>query len=213
MRAFLVALAMAASLVGSAYAQDKRVSPQQSKLLLLAPHLEDLQPVYQNFGWTANALTEVSYGGVARANATPGRLQAFFHQLAPITYWSRATDLDGTWVRQSLSWFKDREVRVVAPAPAPGPYQRVGRFETDGASCAIFELRHLTNDVGSTNDVERQSVTGIFCPPTGVVLDDALIQRVLEGIFVRRDGRIERVLKGVDKPIPERIRAADRLQG
>jgi len=42
MRAFLVALAMAASLVGSAYAQDKRVSPQQSKLLLLAPHLEDL---------------------------------------------------------------------------------------------------------------------------------------------------------------------------
>jgi hypothetical protein len=40
-----------------------------------------------------------------------------------------------------------------------------------------------------------------------------LIQRVFEGIFVRRDGRIERALRGVDKPIPPQLLRGEQKQG
>jgi hypothetical protein len=197
----------------AAQAQEKRVSPQESRILLQAPYLEDLAPTYQYFGWNAQASVETAYAGVARDNSPASRAQVFVSQTAPLTYWRSGTVLDDKWIRASFPFFKDRAVQVTSPAPSSGPFLRVARFEVDGAKCAAFEMRHVSNDVGTPSTQQRQSVSGIYCPPANVVLDDALIRRVLEGIYVRRDGRIERALVGVDKPIPPAILRAQQGQG
>jgi len=194
-------------------AQEKRVSPQESRVLLLAPYLEDITPIYQHFGWNAQASVETAYAGAARANAAPGRAQVYWNQTAPLTYWRTGSALDQAWIRAFFPYFKDKTVQVTAPAPSPGPFIRVARFEVDGAGCAAFELRHVTNDTGTPTVEQRQSLSGIYCPPANVALDDALIRRVLEGIFVRRDNRVERALSGVDKPIPPDILRAGQKQG
>jgi hypothetical protein len=201
-------------LVGSgAQAQEKRVSPQESRILLLAPYLEDLTPVYQHFGWNSQANVETAYAGVARSNKPASRAQVYLHQTAPNIYWRAGNSLDETWIRNSFPYLKDKAVRVTSAAPMAGPFARVGRFEVEGAQCMAFELRHVTNDTGAPGIADRQSVSGIYCPPNNVVFDDALIQRVFEGIFVRRDGRIERALRGVDKPIPPQLLRGEQKQG
>jgi hypothetical protein len=198
----------------AALAQEKKVPVEESKILLLLPHLEDLVPVYQYFGWNAQASMETAYGGLARDVSTPSRGQVYLHQLAPITYWRSGTDLDATWIRDSFPFFKDKTVRITAAAPKPGPLARVARFEADGAACTAFELRAIINNpAGASSLEERQSVSGIYCPPANVALDDALIQRVFEGIFVRRDGRIERALRGVDKPLPQKLVRGEQQKG
>jgi hypothetical protein len=197
----------------AAQAQEKRVSPQESRVLLLAPFLEDITPVYQHFGWNAQASVETAYAGAARANSVPSRAQVYWHQTAPLTYWRTGSALDQAWIRASFPFFKDKAVQVTAPAPSPGPFARVARFEVDGAKCAAFELRHVTNDTGTPTAEQRQSVSGIYCPPANVALDDALVRRVLEGIFVRRDNRVQRALSGVDKPIPPDILRGAQRQG
>lgn len=209
--AFVVAILMSGT---AAEAQEKLVAPRDSRILLLAPHLENLTPTYQYFGWNAPASVETAYAGVARDNATPSRAQVYLWLTAPMTYWQRGEALDAAWIRSSFPFFKDRDVRVTSPAPASGPFVCVARFEVDGAKCMAFELRHVVNNPGGVSSLEeRQSISGIYCPPAGVVLDDALIQRVFEGIFVRRDGRIERVLRGVDKPIPPQLLRGEQQQG
>jgi len=212
MRPLVVLIAVLLCL-SAAHAQEKRVSVQESRILLLAPYLEDVAPTYQHFGWNARASVETAYAGVARQNVPASRAQVYLLQTAPLTYWRSGSALDEAWVRATFSYFKDKAVQVMAPAPSPGPFLRVARFEVDGAKCAAFELRHVTNDTGTPTVEQRQSVSGIYCPPTGVALDDALIRRVLEGIFVRRDGRVERALSGVDKPIPPDILRAAQRQG
>src|SRR5262245_45358705 len=197
----------------AAQSQEKRVSPQESRVLLLVPYLEDVTPVYQHFGWNAQASVETAYAGAARANSVPARAQIFLHQTAPLTYWRTGSALDQGWIRASFPFFKDKAVQVTAAAPLPGPFLRVARFEVDGAKCAAFELRHVTNDTGTPTAEQRQSLSGIYCPPANVALDDALVRRVLEGIFVRRENRVERALSGVDKPIPPDILRAGQRQG
>ena len=197
----------------AAEAQEKRVAAKDSRIVLLAPYLEGLPPTYQNFGWDARASVETAYAGVARDNSIPSRAQIYLRQTAPLVYWRLGTTLDAAWVSSSFPFFKSRTVVVTNPAPPQGPFVRIARFEVENAKCMAFELRHVTNDTGAPTLEERQSVTGIYCPPANVVLDDALIQRVFEGIFVRRDGRIERALRGVDKPIPPQILRGEQQQG
>ena len=209
----VVALIVAVLFAFSVQAQEKRVSPQESRILLLVPHLEDAPPVYQHFGWNTQASVETAYAGVARSNTPPSRAQVYLHQTAPLTYWRTGSALDQGWIRASFPFFKDKAVQVTSPAPPPGSFMRVARFEVDSAKCAAFELRHVTNDNGTPTIEQRQSVSGIYCPPANVALDDALVRRVLEGIFVRRDGRVERALGGVDKPVPAAILRSTQRQG
>jgi hypothetical protein len=209
----VVALIVAALFACAVQAQEKRVSPQESRILLLVPYLEDVPPVYQHLGWNAQASVETAYAGLARANTPPSRAQVYLYQTAPLTYWRTGSALDQGWIRALFPFFKDKAVQVTSPAPPPGPFMRVARFEVDGAKCGAFELRHVTNDTGTPTVEQRQSVSGIYCPPANVALDDALIQRVLEGIFVRRDGRVERALGGVDKPVPAAILRSTQRQG
>ena len=210
----VVALIAALSLVGlAAEAQDKRVSAQESLILLRAPLLENVTPIYQYFGWNSRASVETAYAGVARDNTVASRAQVYLNQTAPQSYWRLGSALDEEWIRSSFPFMKDRAVRVTAPAPAAGPFVRTANFEVEAAKCVAFELRHVTNDIGTPPLEQRQSVSGIYCPPVGVALDDALIRRVFEGIFVRRDGRIERALRGVDKPIPPELTRSPQRQG
>jgi hypothetical protein len=210
-----VALGVAVAMLhlGTAQAQDNRLLASESRILLLAPHLESIRPLYQYFGWNAQKSVETAYGGVAREDAPPGRAQVFFHQTAPLTYWRIGEALDAAWIRNAMTVFKNKEVTMVVPPPSSGPFVRSGRFEVEGAMCAVFELRHVSNDVGAPTLEQRQSFSGIYCPPRGVGLDDALLRRVFEGIFVRRDGRIERAMRGVDKPIPAQLITTDPRQG
>ncbi|MBI3197571.1 MAG: hypothetical protein HYZ40_08675 [Rhodospirillales bacterium] len=213
MHALIAFLAMLILLAATAEAQDKRIAPKDSRILLLEPYLEDLSPTYQDFGWNARASVETAYAGVARGNSIPSRAQVYLRQTAPLMYWRLGTTLDAAWISSSFPFFKSRTVVVTSPAPPQGPFVRIARFEVENAKCMAFELRHVTNDTGAPTPEERQSVTGIYCPPANVVLDDALIQRVFEGIFVRRDGRIERALRGVDKPIPPQLLRGEQQQG
>lgn len=208
--AFVAALILLGAAAG---AQDKRVAPGASRILLLEPYLEDLTPTYQDFGWDARGSVETAYAGVARGTSPPSRAQVYLRQTAPLAYWRLGTTLDASWIRDSFPFFKDRTVVVTNSAPPQGPFVRVAKFETENAKCMAFELRHVTNDTGSPTLDERQSVSGIYCPPVEVALDDALIQRVFEGIFVRRDGRIERALRGVNKPIPPQVLRGEQRQG
>jgi hypothetical protein len=209
----IVVLLTALVLASATQAQDKRVSPQDSRILLLAPYLEDLTPRYEYFGWNARGSVEGAYGGVARSNAPAARAQVYLEQTAPLTYWRSGSTIDPACIGKFFPFFKDKNVQMTSPAPSPGPFVRVARFEVDGAKCAAFELRHVTNDTGTPTLEQRQSISGIYCPPANVVLDDALMRRVFEGIFVRRDGRLERALSGVDKPIPPAILRSGQKQG
>ena len=213
MRLMVVALSVAWLAMTGAYAQEKRVSAEDSQILLLAPYLEDLKPTYQYFGWNARGSVDTAYAGVARNNRPPSRAQVYLNQTAPNTYWRAGNSLDEAWIKSTIPYLKDKAVHIAAPAPMAGPFVRIARFEVDGASCMAFELRHVTNDTGAPGIADRQSVSGIYCPPANVVLDDALIQRVFEGIFVRRDGRIERALRGVNKPIPAQLMRGEQKQG
>jgi len=209
----VVALIVAVLFAFAVQAQEKRVSPQESRILLFVPYLEDVSPLYQHLGWNTRASVETAYAGMARSDTAPSRAQVYLHQTAPLTYWRTGSPLDQGWIRTSFPFFKDKPVQVTSPAPPPGSFMRVARFEVDGAKCAAFELRHVTNDNGTPTVEQRQSVSGIYCPPANAALDDALIQRVLEGIFVRREGRVERALTGVDKPIPAAILRSTQRQG
>jgi hypothetical protein len=213
MRAMVAIFAALALPAATTQAQEKRVSAQESKILLLLPHLENIAPVYQYFGWNARASVETAYGGLALNASPPSRGQVDLHQTAPLTYWRTGGALDAAWVRSLFPFFKNLAVNVTAPAPLPGPFARTATFEVDAARCMAFELRHVSNDVGTPTLDQRQSVSGIYCPPAGTALDGALIQRVYEGIFARRDGRIERVLRGVTKPIPPELLRSERQQG
>jgi hypothetical protein len=210
---WMVVLAVALLSGSLGQAQDKRVSAEDSRILLRAPYLEDVAPRYEHFGWNARATVETAYAGVARSNAPAARAQVYLEQTAPLTYWRNGSTIDVEWIRRLFPFFKDKNVQVTTPAPSPGPYVRVMRFEVDGAKCAAFELRHVTNDTGTPTTEQRQSISGLYCPPSNVALDDALMQRMFEGIFVRRDGRVERALGGVDKPIPPELLRGTRKQG
>jgi hypothetical protein len=213
MRVVVASIAALAFAAAAVHAQEKRVSAQDSKILLRVPYLESATPTYQRFGWDAKASFETDYAGVARDNAIPARAQVYLNQTAPFAYWRLGTALDEKWIRDSFPVFKNRTVQVIVPAPAVGPFVRVANFEVEQAKCIAFELRHVSSDTGTSTLEQRQSVSGIYCPPVGVALDDALIRRVFEGIFVRRDGRIERALRGVDKPIPPELLRGEQQQG
>jgi hypothetical protein len=205
MRLGIATVAVALLIGASVQAEERQVPARESRLLLSVPYLEDVAPVYWNFGWNASSSVETSFAGVAQSDALAPRAEVYFEQSAPYTYWSTGSSLDQAWIRDTFPDFKDQAVRVTTPAPAVGAFMRAARFDAGGARCMAFELRHAAHDTGPTNDDQRQSVSGVYCPPAGVALDDALIQRVFEGIFVRRDGRIERVLRGVNKPIPPQL--------
>lgn len=95
------------------------------------------------------------------------------------------------------SW--NTNVRV---STKPGELQ----FTVGTARCVAFEMRHITNDTGSAAAAgARDSVSGFYCPSPGTAPSEDLLQKVTEGVFVRRDGQIERVLRGVNAPIPPQV--------
>src|SRR5262245_32506563 len=125
----VVTLIVAVLFAFAVQAQEKRVSPQESRILLFAPYLEDASPVYQHLGWNAQASVETAYAGMARSNTPPSRAQVYLHQTAPLTYWRTGSALDQGWIRASFPFFRDKAVQVTAAAPLPGPFLRVARFE------------------------------------------------------------------------------------
>jgi hypothetical protein len=80
MRAMVAIFAALALPAATTQAQEKRVSAQESKILLLLPHLENIAPVYQYFGWNARASVETAYGGIAANTSPPSRGQVYLHQ-------------------------------------------------------------------------------------------------------------------------------------
>src|SRR5438128_1783860 len=107
MRAMVAIFAALALQAATTQAQEKRVSAQESKILLLLPHLESTTPVYQYFGWNAQATIETSYGGLALNASPPSRGQVYLHQTAPLTYWRTGNALDAAWVRSFFPFFKN----------------------------------------------------------------------------------------------------------
>lgn len=208
--ALLVALLLP---MATAQAQEMKVAAHESKILVRLPHLEGLMPTYQYFGWSAQGSVDTAYAGVAREASPTSRGQVYLHETSPLTYWRTGSALDAAWVKALFPFFKNRDITVVVPAQPSGPFARSAVFEDSGVRCLAFELRHVSNDVGSPTAEQRQSVSGIYCPPAGVMLDAALIQQVYEGNYVRRDGRIERALRGVSKPIPQEVLRTGQQQG
>jgi hypothetical protein len=189
------------------HAESRKVTAQESKILLRVPYLEDVTPNYQYYGWNDKASTETSYAGLARSNKPAGRAQVYLYQASPTSHWTRGAVLDEKWIKTMIPFLKDKAIQITTPAQSSGPYVRVARFVVEDAKCMAFDLRHVAGVMDWEGEEARQAISGIYCPPAGIDLDDALIQRVFEGIFVRRDGRIERVLAGVNKPIPPELRA------
>jgi hypothetical protein len=204
MRRLIVALTLVA-LPSAAHAEWKKVTRQDSKLLLAAPLLENGREVYEYGGWTAQGGHESSYAAIVPATGAYPRMQVYLYRLASQSYWKIGSDLDEKWLKGSFPFLKDKTVQITAPAPGSGRYLRVMRFAIGGTSCAAFEMRHLDPTGSAKTDEYRNSVSGLYCASPDTALTDELVQQATEGVYVRIDNKVERVLQGVAKPLPARL--------
>lgn len=202
-----IVLTLAAFLVaGPANAEWKTVAKSDSKLLLVTPFPETTREVFEDSGWSTSARTSAAYAAAVPPSGSYPRVQVYLHQVAPLTYWRRGSVMDAAWIKQSFPFTKDKEVQVTSQAPPSDAFLRVTHFTMGTASCVAFEMREITNDTGGSGAPgARDSVSGIYCPSAGTAPSDALTRQVTEGIFVRRDGKIERILRGVNAPLPAQL--------
>jgi hypothetical protein len=167
--------------------------------------LENGREVFQDYGWNANASMRTAYAAVVPAAGSYPRMQVYLEQGAPLSYWKTGSSLDAAWTKARFPFFKDKDVQISAAAPGFGPYQRSARFTVEGANCAAFELRHLGPTGSAKTDDYLDSVSGFYCAPLGTALTDALLQQALESIYVRHNGKVERLVKGVSRPVPAHL--------
>ena len=203
-------LIVALALIGLpvvAHAEFKKVTRQESKLLLAPPLLENGREIYQYGGWNASGGYESSFAAVlpAKGGAYP-QMQVYFQRLAQLHQWSRGADLDEKWLRQYFSFLKDKTIRITVPPPRAAHYVRVIRFAVDQSECAGFDIRQLNDANSIKSDTDRNSVYGLYCAPAGVPLTDDLVRQATEGIYVRGDNGVERMLQGVARPVPATLR-------
>ena len=194
------------ALASPAHAEWKKVAKADSKILLATPFAEATREVFEAGDWSSTARTISSYAAVIPANGLYPRVQAYLEQTAPLVYWKYGSALDADWLKSRFPFFKDKNVQITSPAPNSDAFLRTSQFTVGTARCVAFEMRHITNDTGSAAAAgARDSVSGFYCPSPGTAPSEDLLQKVTEGVFVRRDGQIERVLRGVNAPIPPQV--------
>ena len=189
-----------------AHAEWKKVTRQESKLLLVAPLLENGREIYQYGGWDASGGYESSFAAILSAKGAYPQMQVYLHRMAALHQWGSGSALDEKWLKRSFSFLKDKTIHITAAAPQPGRYLRVVRLAVDQSDCAGFEMRQLDINNSIKSDSERNSVSGLYCAPAGVPLTDDLVRQATEGIYVRGDNGVERLLQGVARPVPATLR-------
>jgi hypothetical protein len=203
MRRLILALVLG-TLPWAAHAEWKKVTRQESKLLLDAPLLENGREVYQYGGWDASGGYEASFAAILAAKGAYPQMQVYLHRLASLHQWGSGSDLDEKWLKKFFSFLKDKTIRITAAAPQPGRYLRVVRLSVDQSDCVAFEMRQLDINNSIKSDHDRNSIAGLYCAPAGVPLTDDLVRQATEGVYVRGDNGVERVLKGA-RPVPARL--------
>lgn len=204
MRRLIVALALI-GLPGVAHAEFKKVTRQESKVLLEAPLLQNGREIYEYGGWSASGGHESSYAAVVPASGVYPRMQVYVETLASLHHWKYGNDLDEKWLRKAFPFLKDKPIQVTAPAPQPGPHLRVVRFTVGGANCAGFEMRTIDTMGAIGSNEDRNSISGFYCAPVGTALTDDLVKQATEGVYMRSDNGVERAVKGVSRPVPANL--------
>ena len=205
MRRLIIALALI-GLPFVAHAEFKKVTRQESKLLLVPPLIENGREVYQYGGWNASGGYESSFAAIlpAKGGSYP-QMQVYFQRLAALHEWSRAVDLDEKWLKQYFSFLKDKTIRITVPAPSMNRYLRVVRFAVEQSECAAFDMRQLDDHNNYKSDTDRNAISALYCAPAGVPLTDDLVRQATEGIYLRGGNGVERMLKGVARPVPANL--------
>ena len=204
MQRLIVALALI-GLPLVAHAEFKKVTRQESKVLLAAPLLENGREIYEYGGWSASGGHESSYAAIVPANGAYPRMQVYVETLASLHHWKVGNTLDEKWLRKAFPFLKNKPIQITAQAPSQGAYLRVVRFTVDGANCAGFEMRAIDAVGGVNSDEARSSISGFYCAPTGTALTDELVKQATEGVYVRGDGGVQRAVKGVSRPVPANL--------
>jgi hypothetical protein len=190
---------------GAAHAEWKKVAKTESNLLLVLPFLESGREIFQDGGWNAQASTRTAYAAVVPVSGAFPRAQVYSTEIAPLYNWRMGIVLDAAWIKDKFPFFKDKDVQITIPAPSTDAYVRRVQFTVGAATCVGFDLRQAGVTAAFNSTESLQSVSGIYCPPAGTALTDELFQRVVEGIFVRRNGKVERAVTGTNKPLPAEL--------
>jgi hypothetical protein len=201
MRRLIVALALI-GLPGVAHAEFKKVTRQESKVLLEAPLLQNGREIYEYGGWNASGGQETSYAAIVPAKGAYPRMQVYVETLASLHHWKFGNALDEKWLKGAFPFLKDKPIQITAQAPQQGAYLRVVRFTVGGTNCAGFEMRAVDAVGGVNSDESRNSISGFYCAPVGTVLTDDLVKQATEGVYVRGDSGVQRAVKGVSRPVP-----------
>jgi hypothetical protein len=204
MRRLIIALVLI-GLPFVAHAEFKKVTRQDSKVLIDAPLLENGREIYQYAGWDASGGYESSFAAILSANGPYPLMQVYLQRLAQLHQWARGADLDEKWLKQYFSFLRDKTIRITVPAPRVTHYVRVVRFAVDQSECAGFDIRQLNDANSIKSDTDRNSVYGLYCAPAGVPLTDDLVKQATEGIYWRSGSGVERVLQGVARSVPAHL--------
>ncbi len=204
MRHLIVALALI-GLPVVAHAELKKVTRQESKVLLAAPLLESGREIYEYGGWSASGGSESSYAAIVPTSGAYPRMQVYVEALAPLHHWKYGNALDEAWLRKAFPFLKDKPIQITARAPQPGAHLRVVRFTVGGANCAGFEMRTIDTIGAISSGEDRNSISGFYCAPLGTALTDELVKQATEGVYMRGDSGVERVVKGVSRPVPANL--------
>jgi|GEM_PF-6443030 len=203
---FISFVVAALALASPAHAEWKKVTKADSRILLATPFAEASREVFEAGDWNSTARTVSSYAAAVPAKGLYPRVQVYLEQTAPLVYWKFGSALDTAWLKSRFPFLKDKDVQITSPAPNSDAFLRTSQFAVGAARCVAFEMRHITNNTsGAAAAGARDSVSGFYCPSPGTAPSEDLLQKVTEGIFVRRDGQIERVLRGVNAPIPPQV--------
>jgi hypothetical protein len=189
-----------------AHAEWKAVTRRQSKLLIEAPLLGNGREVYRYAGWDPSGGAETSFAAILSAKGGYPLMEVYLRRLAQLHQWSRAPDLDESWLKRQFSFLKDKTIRITAPAPRVTHYVRIVRFAVDPSECAAFDIRQVDDANSIKSDIDRNGVSGLYCAPAGIPLTDDLVRQATEGIYWRSDSGVERVLQGVARPVPASFR-------
>lgn len=203
---FVSFVVAALALASPAHAEWKKVAKADSRILLATPFAEATREVFEAGDWSSTTRTVSAYAAAVPVNGLYPRVQVYLEQTAPLVYWKFGSSLDAAWLKKRFPFFKDKDVVITSPAPNSDAFLRTSQFIVGTARCVAFEMRHITNDTGGAAAAgARDSVSGFYCPTPGTALTEDLLQKVTEGIFVRRDGKVERLLPGVSAPIPPQL--------
>ena len=202
---FVAALVISLALPQASQAQDsgdwKRVSKEQSSLLLHLPHLENATMGYQFRDWNARGSNKASYVlATVPSNLYP-RAHVYLRTYGPQSGPPETVRVTGGYLRETFPFFKNRDIKITARPVNFSKYIRFARFRSEQASCVMFDIRNLRSSAGETNE----GVQGVYCGPPAVELTEALIQQVTEGVYVRRGNKIERAVHGGSRPIPPQL--------